>query len=82
MTSCYYSIVSDTSSRPQAIVLQSKSRSPASAEDKFPPLETLDGTALSSFYDVHAFTDLKKVRPQLLHISNSPLTIIEVTGNR
>ncbi|KAG9901371.1 FAD/NAD(P)-binding domain-containing protein, partial [Aureobasidium melanogenum] len=46
---------------PQAIVLQSKSRSPASAEDKFPPLETPDGTALSSFYDVHAFTDLKKL---------------------
>ncbi|KAH0350556.1 hypothetical protein KCU83_g4806, partial [Aureobasidium melanogenum] len=62
MTNYDYSIVSDTPSRPQANVLQSKSRSPASAEDNSPPFEsTPDGTALSSFYDVHAFTDLKKL---------------------
>ncbi|KAG9840071.1 hypothetical protein KCU98_g9417, partial [Aureobasidium melanogenum] len=62
MTNCDYSIVSDTPSRPQSTVLQFKSHSPVSAEDNSPPLEsTPDGTALSSFYDVHAFTDLKKL---------------------
>ncbi|KAH0263828.1 hypothetical protein KCU91_g12459, partial [Aureobasidium melanogenum] len=47
---------------PQSTVLQFKSHSPVSAEDNSLPLEsTPDGTALSSFYDVHAFTDLKKL---------------------
>ncbi|CAD0087711.1 unnamed protein product, partial [Aureobasidium vineae] len=50
--------------RPQPTALQFKQfepHSPASAEEDLPVSEAVsNGTALSSFYDVHAFTDLKK----------------------
>ncbi|KAI5255205.1 hypothetical protein E4T42_01986 [Aureobasidium subglaciale] len=50
----------------QSTAPESKSHSPVSADDTTeddPSLQETasDGTALSSFYDVHAFTDLKKL---------------------
>ncbi|KAI4731365.1 hypothetical protein E4T49_01068 [Aureobasidium sp. EXF-10728] len=51
-----------TQSRPQSTALQPERQKPVSAEDIVsPPEPATNDTALSSFYDVHAFTDLKKL---------------------